>query len=1544
MKRLRLFSVMLLLIPHALEFSSIRASALSIEENTANFKVEDRELSKSQLDFTSYNQSGILQPDHYVSDNDLEEPQLDDLTEESSDEVTPDDSKEETPSIGIDRSDETSKNEKPDTAIEFDKPSLVRTFDSESEYSVAVSSEAHFRAVLLGETFQVDGESIDYGTMDDQALIEIELTANIQLTEPIVGISREQLYITSQSDKRELAQTSSETFLGFEQIKRLKISNIRLNNLLSQNGLFQLQNGSEVEFADTDFQLNSLTARIFYNTEADVVFSGNTNVTTLDNNDAASTAIVANSVSMAGDFKANIRTGGTSAFIETNQLTLGEDIIFLLERSRNSNTGAVVNLIGSEARLFIADNSVVTVKQSGMFVAVGHSAYDNQMVIGKSAKLDLSLGQGLSGTGNNTIGAIYMDQDSQLVLNEYGTVTDNPRINVGRSFITEDAEEHQKVIIESTRTSAGTAPFIFLRAVDSAAVLGESTQAKITQQGPMFTGVATTTLTISDHVQINNTHSNGFSGNTAVQAIRIGNHVRLTINEPSNAVQNVAYRTFFAQNLVEIGNHTNITVPRTRTNSSASTSNVLIGLSANNGRVVVGEHTEINVNQRGGFVNANLGNIQLGKSAKLLGTLGHGITAGTRVDQFIIEEDAEINIQGHSTSSDVPAFSVQSLFFLGEEARITYNRNTTGAAAFIALGSSSGASRFLSEAKAQIKLDQVGPFVTGRSTTDVYVGESNIYNLTVAQGFTGGTGSSASSTIRRLQVGDGSEITIKGRANANVDFFRFREEILLGKETDITVEQTVRNDRRAIFRLASANSTFTVGGKLNIDTGGRFLQGVSTTDLVFGTDSNARINAARGVTGATTIRSVTLDKGAQLHLTEPLDSNLRPSASNNVQRIMVSQRVELLDNAILTSRRDRTTSDSRLIQLTGANSFVRIGKGALFDVDQSGGIFAVQTTSNLILDEEATFQGVARGLNTWGGGNNNNSHNNSFANITVGPRAIFSLTDDRSGIGTASQFSNRPLVNVRNSFTAMEDSTVYLETTINKNEVMYFRRPNAQLNVQNVQLFEINHPSTRTGQSNNNLQRLIRSAEYSVNNGLRINVSNQKFSVWENRTTAVPTEEFINISGVMRINRNGGQTFPYGGTGNREARSRLLTGESLSGSLESRDKENDIYEVIAKNNYNRLRFSEPEGLVARVDPLSDQTAVIHGSVYEDADVIEMTYTNTAGETKTITPETIDEAGEPVLQWGEYRDDQEIYRYFTIDLGDQERLETNTEFHVHLSKPSNELYQDADLKREVIKGVDYFASNITLDRHMINKLDSNEDLYALIMEESKSEAVDVLSGADISDTIRVVDTDLSYDTTIDKTYFAELEVGNKAYQFTVGIDVSSLVDQMIVRIPTKIVFESMYEDSEESRAFRSENHQIRNDSAIAVDMKVNRFDVEDDSGIVVLRDGENPLDYAEYGEDEDENEDEDDRELTLEDIRSPLLELDLQFDEKQIRLYERMSEVPVGILAPRSRSTMALNGYFYGDYPEIFEDDDGNEFVENLTPKYQITLRFTPLAE
>ena len=65
---------------------------------------------------------------------------------------------------------------------------------------------------------------------------------------------------------------------------------------------------------------------------------------------------------------------------------------------------------------------------------------------------------------------------------------------------------------------------------------------------------------------------------------------------------------------------------------------------------------------------------------------------------------------------------------------------------------------------------------------------------------------------------------------------------------------------------------------------------------------------------------------------------------------------------------------------------------------------------------------------------------------------------------------------------------------------------------------------------------------------------------------------------------------------NGTSRSFLMTVESATGTIASTNKNTDIQEVIAKNNYSRIRFSEPEGLVARINPISDQSTEIKGFI------------------------------------------------------------------------------------------------------------------------------------------------------------------------------------------------------------------------------------------------------------------------------------------------------------------------------------------------------------
>ncbi len=1411
----------------------------------------------------------------------------------------------------------------------------IERFDAEaSAVALTVASEAQLRAILLGESFtDEDGTEYHYEEIaNDQSLV-LTFANNLALTEPISGIQRADVTFRSHDTPVIVSQTAAENLMQFAAPVQLTWQGVQQQGIQSAQGLAQTTGASTITFEDTQLELTTTAGRVVNNNQAYLHFKGTNVVTTATS--SIPTLFTAEGLLVEGQLTINHRSSNATPIFEMNQVAVASQAEISVTRSTNSNTGTVFHMTGTAASLDFGQGSMTTIRQSGAMVSLPNANQDSRLTLATGATLDVGTGQGLSGNSTSTLGEVRLQAGSQLKLSEYGTVSGTPAINVGHRFIVENSTADQPTIIEGTRTGTTTGAFIQLQSANSSIDFGENTQTRISQHGPMFTGVASTTIVIQDHVKMNNQHSNGFNGNVAVNSIAIGDQVDITISEPSNATVGQAYRTFFATSSVQIGSHTTIDVPRTRTTSSASTSNVVIGLASSNGKITIGDYSEIAVNQRGAFVNASLSHVTLGKYSKLTGVLGNGFTAGTLVDQFELLEGAEINVAEHSTSTAANSFSVQRRFFLGEKAAINYSRTSSAANPFIALGSTSTASQFLSEANATISLNQVGPLVTGRSTTDIYIGEANTINLQTAQGFTGGTSSAASSTIRRLHVGDHSEITVSGRSNANVDFFRFREEIKLGREAEVTVNHTTRQAARAVFRLTLANSKFTMeeASKVEVDTGGRFIQGVSTSDLVFGENSYTRINAARGMTGNTSVRSVILAQKAEVHMTEPTTSNIQNSAvGHNYARIRVAQRVELLDNAKMTSKRDRTTYDSRFIQLGNANSFVRIGKGAQMDVNQSGGIFRVTTTSNLILEDEAVFNGVARGLNTQGGGNGSSNHSNSFANITVGKRAEFFLTDNRNGMGTTAEFTNRPLVNVRNTFIADEDSTVTLETIRNKLQVLYFRTANAQLNVKNVALFEISHPTTRTGQANAQLQRLIRSEQYRVANGLKINVNNQKFSVWENAALETPTEEFINIYGTMRINRNGGNPFPYGGTGSAEARSRLLSGEQLDGSLESLEKQTDIYQVIAKNNYNKIRFSEPEGLVARIDALSDQLTEITGSMYEDTDVTLISYTNTDGELVEL------DKNSERIEWGDYRDENQLYRYFRIPLRENERLETETEVSIFLSKPSIETYVDVTARQTVIKGVNFEAYNITLDRYKINELSTQEELDALILQESRAQAANVLTEADMTDDFRIVETDLTREVDEDGSYFAVLEVGNKAYQMTIGIDVTSKLEHMRVTIPTKMVFESLYNTAESNRNFESQGYEIRNQSPLAVDTYINQLAIDDSAGIVLLEEGEDPLDYAESESEED------DPTLTYDDISTPLLRLNLKTEETQIQLYEAMEEQHLVRLAERSRVPISLTGDFYGDYPQWVVDseaDQGGYYEDLLVPNYRIVLRFVP---
>ncbi|MFT0132781.1 BspA family leucine-rich repeat surface protein [Candidatus Enterenecus avicola] len=353
-------------------------------------------------------------------------------------------------------------------------------------------------------------------------------------------------------------------------------------------------------------------------------------------------------------------------------------------------------------------------------------------------------------------------------------------------------------------------------------------------------------------------------------------------------------------------------------------------------------------------------------------------------------------------------------------------------------------------------------------------------------------------------------------------------------------------------------------------------------------------------------------------------------------------------------------------------------------------------------------------------------------------------------------------------------------------------------------------------------------------------------------------------------------------------------------------------------------------LIGSLDPVSDQSTEISGFMSEKTDILRITYQNTSDETIVIENNSLR------IEWGNYKDTEASVRAFTVKLEANERLATNTIVSLFISKTTGIATEEVSYNQQVMKGIEYSAYNITLDRFKINELANEAALHTLILEESRAHAKNVLTHADMTTDFRVIDTDVTLDVDEDGSYYAVLEVGNKPYQQVIGIDVTSNLDHLRVTIPIKMVFESLYNEKESNRNFESQAYEIRNQSPLAVDTYINQMVIDDSAGMVLLRAGEDPLDYAEN--------DEEDSNLTYQNISTPLLRLNLKTEETEIQLYEEMEERHLVRLEERSRIPISLTGDFYGDYPRWVvdaEEDQGGYYEDSLVPNYRIILRFVP---
>lgn len=354
----------------------------------------------------------------------------------------------------------------------------------------------------------------------------------------------------------------------------------------------------------------------------------------------------------------------------------------------------------------------------------------------------------------------------------------------------------------------------------------------------------------------------------------------------------------------------------------------------------------------------------------------------------------------------------------------------------------------------------------------------------------------------------------------------------------------------------------------------------------------------------------------------------------------------------------------------------------------------------------------------------------------------------------------------------------------------------------------------------------------------------------------------------------------------------------------------------------------PEQLIAKFDPVSDQSVAIHGHATESVDHLTITYKNTEGSTVVL------EKDSPRIIWGDYQDTHEKVRSFQINLAENERLETESKVEIKLSMPSGDTTGDVTEEQTVIKGIDYRSNNFTLDRSQINELETVEGLHALILQESRAQARNILSEEDMTNDFRIIETDLSLDSKEDGSYYAILEVGNKAYQMTIGIDLTSKVEHLRVTIPVKMIFESLYDEKESNRQFESQTYEIHNQSSVAVDTYINQVAIDDSAGIVLLKEGEDPLDYVESNVEDP----------SYEDITKPLLRLNLQTQETKKQLYATMPEQHLIRLPEGDRTPLSLSGEFYGDYPRWIDHpelEQGGYYESTLVPNYRIVLRFVP---
>ena len=219
------------------------------------------------------------------------------------------------------------------------------------------------------------------------------------------------------------------------------------------------------------------------------------------------------------------------------------------------------------------------------------------------------------------------------------------------------------------------------------------------------------------------------------------------------------------------------------------------------------------------------------------------------------------------------------------------------------------------------------------------------------------------------------------------------------------------------------------------------------------------------------------------------------------------------------------------------------------------------------------------------------------------------------------------------------------------------------------------------------------------------------------------------------------------------------------------------HDHILNNSDVNWRFTPTAAMFGRLEAMSDQLTRITGYIVNPYTNITITYVNTAGELVTINQNTTTANGRRMIQWENSFDSElTLRRAFFIELEDDERLAPDE--IVTLQVTSTVAAGTHNSHETVIKGVEYGANNMVLTVNELEQITSVAALNQLILERSAAWATGILPAGDLTNTIRVISTTLNLSAIEEGFFTATLEVGNKAYPFSIAIQVVNPIEPVI----------------------------------------------------------------------------------------------------------------------------------------------------------------------